>query len=52
MLRFCKVQVTVDWSEETAIAAYVVLDGIDSCRVGFLKRHLVKHWKRYDGALA
>ena len=52
VLRLRKVQVIVDGSEETAIAAYVVSDGIDSCRVGFLKRHLVKHWKRYDGALA
>ena len=53
VLRLRKVQVIVDGSEETAIAAYdVVSDGIDSCRVGFLKKHRVKHWKRYDGALA
>jgi hypothetical protein len=38
--------------EETAIAAYWVSDGIDRCRVGFLHRHLVKHSKHYDGALA
>jgi hypothetical protein len=29
-----------------------VSDGIDRCRIGFLKRHLLKHWKRYDGVLA
>lgn len=38
--------------EETAIAANWVSDGIDRCRVGFLQRHLIKHCKRYDGALA
>jgi hypothetical protein len=38
VLRFRKVQ--------------VVVDGIDRCRVGFLQRHLVKHWKQYDGVLA
>jgi len=29
-----------------------VTDGIDRCRVGFLKRHMVKHAARYDGLLA
>jgi hypothetical protein len=52
VVRFRKVQVVVDEKEETAIAAYHVSDGIDLCRVGFLQRHLVKHWKRYDGVLA
>jgi hypothetical protein len=33
-------------------AVYHVWDGIDSCRVGFLKHHFLKHWKRYDGVLA
>jgi hypothetical protein len=28
------------------------LDGIDSCRVGFLPRHLLKHSSKYDGILA
>ena len=27
-------------------------DGIDRCRVGFLRRHLLKHKKDYDGKLA
>jgi hypothetical protein len=38
--------------EETAIAAYVVSDGIDQCRVGFLQRHCVTHAKAFDGVLA
>ncbi len=47
-----KVQVVVDGREETAIAAVWVTDGIDHCRVGFLKRHMVHHAARFDGALA
>ncbi len=47
-----KVQVVIDGREETAIAAVWVTDGIDRCRVGFLKRHMVRHAVRYDGALA
>ncbi len=42
----------VEGREETAIAAVWVTDGIDRCRVGFLKHHMVKHAARYDGALA
>ncbi len=30
---------------------YWVTDGIDRCGVGFLKRHMVKHAGRFDGAL-
>jgi hypothetical protein len=52
VVRFRKVQIVVNGKEESAIAAYHVSDGIDRCRVGFLKRHLLKHWKRYDGVLA
>jgi hypothetical protein len=47
-----KVQIMVDGREETAIAAIWVTDGIDRCRVGFLKRHMVQHAARFDGALA
>ncbi len=47
-----KVQVVVDGREEMAIAAIWVTDGIDRCRVGFLKRHMVQHAARFDGALA
>ena len=52
VVRFRKVQIIVNGVEESAIAAYHVSDGIDRCRVGFLQRHLVKHWKKYDGVLA
>lgn len=52
VVRLKKVQVTVNDREETAIAAYWVTDGADRCRVGFLPRHTVRHWKQYDGKLA
>jgi hypothetical protein len=51
VVRLWKVQVVVDGREETAIAAGWVTDGINSCRVGFLKRHMVPHAARFDGAL-
>jgi hypothetical protein len=41
VIRFKKVQVVVDGKEEMAIAAVWVTDGINCCRVGFLKRHMV-----------
>ncbi|KAI2509921.1 hypothetical protein MHU86_4486 [Fragilaria crotonensis] len=53
VVRLRKVQILSDRGvEETAIAAYLVSDGIDQCRVGFLQRHLVPHAKNYDGVLA
>jgi hypothetical protein len=52
VVRLWKVQVVVDGREETAIAAIWVTDGIDRCRVGFLKRHMVHHAARFDGALS
>jgi hypothetical protein len=52
VVRFRKVQVIIKGKEESAIAAYLVSDGVDCCRVGFLQRHLVKHWERYEGVLA
>ncbi len=39
--RLQKVQVVVDGREEMAIAAVWVTDGINRCRVGFLKHHMV-----------
>ncbi len=36
-----KEQILVDEQEETAIACYWVTDGIDRCRIGILKRHMV-----------
>ena len=41
----------MEGKEEGAIAVYHVTDGVEGCRVGFLKRHLVKHGKLYDGVL-
>jgi 5-methylcytosine-specific restriction endonuclease McrA len=52
VVRIRKVQVIVDGKEEPALAAYLVSDGVDSCRVGFLPRHLLKHSTKYDGLLA
>ncbi len=43
VVRLWKVQVVVNGREETAIAAVWVTDGIDRCRVGFLKRHMAQH---------
>jgi hypothetical protein len=51
LLRLRRVQIEVDGHEETAIACIWVTDGIDSCRVGFLKRHMLKHAWRFDGAV-
>ena len=52
VVRLRKVQVIINGKEESAIAAFHVSDGIDRCRLGYLQRHLVKHWKLYEGALA
>ena len=52
VVRFRKVQVLIKEKEESAIAAFWVSDGIDRCRVGYLPRHHVKHWKRLEGCLA
>jgi hypothetical protein len=38
--------------ETTALAVYHVTGGIDSCRVGFLRRHLLRYADEYDGRLA
>ena len=51
LLRLRKEQIMVDGVEETAVACYWVTDGIDRCQVGFLKRHMIKHARRFDGAL-
>ena len=52
VVRFRAEQIDVDGEEQTALAVYWVTDGIDRCRVGFLRRHLLKHKKDYDGKLA
>ncbi len=51
VVRLWKVQVVVDGREETAIAAIWVTDGIDRCRIGFLKQHMVRHAVHFEGAL-
>ena len=38
-------------AETTALAVYHVTEGIDGCRVGFLRRHLLKYVDEYDGRL-
>ena len=49
LVQFCQVQVLIDGVEETALAVYLVSEGIDRYWVGFLRRFLVKHKKKYDG---
>ena len=49
---FRKVQVLIDGKEESAIAAFWVSDGVDRCRVGYLPKFHVTHWKSLEGALA
>ena len=51
VLRLRKVQVQMNQQEQSAIAAFWVLDGIDHSRVGYLPKPYVKNWKQYDGAL-
>jgi hypothetical protein len=38
-------------TDETAIAAYWVTDGVNRCRVGFLPRHYVRQAMQFDGRL-
>ena len=38
--------------ESTAIAVYNISGSMDCCRVGFLRRHLLKYKDEYDGRLA
>ena len=42
----------IEEKEEAAIAAFWVSDGVDRCRVGYLPKFHVKHWKLLEGALA
>ena len=47
-----KVEVEISKIPEPALAVYLVVDGRDTCRVGFLKKNLVKHSNLYVGKLA
>ena len=51
VLHLMKVQVLMNQQEQSAIAAFWVLDGIDHCCIGYLPKVYVKNWKQYDGAL-
>ncbi len=51
VVRLLKVQIQVEEQEETAIAAYWVMDGVDCCRAGFLPCHMVRQAAHYDRAL-
>ena len=52
VVRFRKVQVLIEGKKESAIAAFWVSDGVDRCRVGYLPKFHVTHWKSLEGALA
>ena len=51
VVRIKREQVVVDGMEETALTVNWVCNGIDRCRVGFLRKALVKHHKKYNGRL-
>lgn len=51
VVRIRAVQIEVDGEEETAMSVVHVTGGVDSCRVGFLRRFMVKHKDEYDGLL-
>ena len=51
VVRFRTTQVVVNGKEEQAIAAYHVTGGIDRCRVGFLRKNLLRFKDQYDGGL-
>ena len=46
-----KVQVLINQQEESAVMAFLVLDGIDCCHIGHHPKAYVKKWKQYEGAL-
>ena len=52
VVHFRKVQLLIEGKEESAIAAFWVSDGVDRCRVGYLPKFHVVHWKSLEGTLA
>ena len=50
-LHLRKVQVLINQQEESAVVAFLVLDGIDHCHIGYLYKAYVENWKQYEGAL-
>ena len=51
ILRLKKVRIWVWDHAEDAIAAYLLENGTETCRVGFLRRHAVKYDAFYEGRL-
>ena len=49
--RFRMVQLVVEGKGASALAVYHFSDAINYFHVGFLQRHLLEHWKRYDRVL-
>ena len=47
-----EVEVHISKVHEPALVAHLVVDGRDTCRVGFLKKKIVKHALLYAGKLA
>ena len=47
-----QVQICNARAEETALAVYWVMDGVDKCCIGFALQHLVKDGDKFDSALA
>lgn len=52
LLRLRMVELCLEGLDEVAIAVHLDDDGKDGCRVGFAPRHLIHHYRGYDGALA
>jgi len=52
VIRIREEQVLIDGKEQKALAAYRVSGGMDTCKVGFTRRHLLVHKDEYDGRLA
>lgn len=52
LVRFRCVQIEVNGKEETALSVVRVSGAVDTCRVGFLRRHLLRYKDEYDGRLA
>ena len=44
-----QVQIKDAGKEETALAVYWVIEGVDRCRVDFVPWHLIKHMGKHNG---
>ena len=52
MVRIRLVEVNIGSNNEWALAVHFVEESEDGCRVGFLRKHLLKHSYLYNGAYA